>query len=30
MKERDNYETMEEATLLSTKEICDDRGDHDD
>jgi hypothetical protein len=30
MKERDNYETMEEATLLSTKGIRDDQGGHDD
>jgi hypothetical protein len=28
MKERSNYETMKEATLLSTKEIRDDQGDH--
>jgi hypothetical protein len=30
MKERENYGTMEEATLLSTKEIRDDQGDHGD
>jgi hypothetical protein len=29
MKERGNYETMKEATLLSTKKIHDDQGDHD-
>jgi hypothetical protein len=28
MKERGNYETMKEATLLSIKEIHDDQGDH--
>jgi hypothetical protein len=30
MKERENYETMEEATLLSTNEIHSDQGDHGD
>jgi hypothetical protein len=30
MKERDNYEIMKEAMLLSIKEIYDDQGDHDD
>jgi hypothetical protein len=28
MKERGNYETMKEATLLSIKEIHDDQDDH--
>jgi hypothetical protein len=28
MKKRGNYETIEEATLLSTKKIHDDQGDH--
>jgi hypothetical protein len=28
MEERGNYGTMEEATLLSTKGIRDDQGDH--
>jgi hypothetical protein len=28
MKERSNYETMKEATLLSIKEIHGDQGDH--
>jgi hypothetical protein len=30
MKERGNYETIEEATLLSTKKIHDDQGDYID
>jgi hypothetical protein len=30
MKERGNYETMKEATLLNTKGIRGDQGDHDD
>jgi hypothetical protein len=30
MKERGNYETIKEATLLSTKEIHDDQGNHVD
>jgi hypothetical protein len=28
MEERENYGTMEEATLLSTKEIHSDQSDH--
>jgi hypothetical protein len=28
MKERENYRTMKEATLLSTKKIHDDQSDH--
>jgi hypothetical protein len=30
MKERGNYETMKEATLLSIKGIHNDQSDHDD
>jgi hypothetical protein len=30
MKERENYETIKEATLLSTKEIRGNQGDHGD
>jgi hypothetical protein len=30
MKERDNYETIKEATLLSTKRIHNDQSGHDD